>query len=252
MEQYVELSRELTELLSLQDAPVAISFSEEAPGGVTAFSGRAPAGCRFWQDARAAAFTTVASDHESCAIGMHTHHLQQSPAQQKDLMDALGVFAELGYVRAEDIPQIPVLEHPSRYITYAPLSDSALTPDVVLLFVRADQTLILAEATQQIEREHAPAMGRPACAVVAQAINSGRAALSLGCCGARAYLDSLTPEKAIFAIPGSKLATYLERIRALMHANQVLTRFHCLRAQEIAAGNRPSMEESLVAFSSQS
>ena len=43
-----------------------------------------------------------------------------------------------------------------------------------------------------------PAMGRPACAVVPQAINSGQAALSLGCCGARAYLDS--PAHRAFAV----------------------------------------------------
>lgn len=56
--------------------------------------------------------------------------------------------------------------------------------------VNANQTLILSEATQQVEKQNPPAMGRPACAVVAQVMNTGRAALSSGCCGARAYLDN--------------------------------------------------------------
>ena len=64
-----------------------------------------------------------------------------------------------------------------------------MPPDMVLLFVNANQTLILSEATQQVENQNAPAMGRPACAIVPQVMNTGRAALSLGCCGARAYLD---------------------------------------------------------------
>ena len=80
-----------------------------------------------------------------------------------------------------------------------------LTPDVVLLFGKAGQMLILSEASQQVEGGLPPAMGRPACAIVPQALNTGRAALSLGCCGARAYLDVLTDEVALWAIPGAKL-----------------------------------------------
>lgn len=246
MENYATLSRDLTELLQLEEAPVAVSFTSQAPEGVARFSGQAPAGCRFWQDARDTAFTTVTSDHELCAIGVHTHNLQPSPMQQKDLMDALQVFADLGYVRAEDIPQIPVLNRSAAYVTYAPLSETPVEPDVVVLFVRADQTLILSEATQQMEGDHAPAMGRPACAVVPQVVNSGRPALSLGCCGARAYLDSFTEEKSIFALPGSKLESYVDRIRTLVNANAVLRRFHLLRAREVAEGKRPSIQDSLT------
>jgi uncharacterized protein (DUF169 family) len=250
MANYAALSQELSHLLELELSPIAISFSNDAPDGVPAYRGQSPAGCRFWQDAADSAFTTTAADHELCAIGVHTHNLQTSPAQQKDLMDALKVFADLGYVRAEDIPQIPVLKNQPKYVTYAPLAQSPLPPDLVLLFVRADQTLILSEATQQIEGEHAPAMGRPACAVVSQVMNSGRPAMSLGCCGARAYLNTFTEEKAIFAIPGAKLETYVERIRALSKANSVLREFHQLRRRAIASGARPTIQESLEAFAS--
>ena len=93
-------------------------------------------------------------------------------------------------------------------------------------------------------------MGRPACAVVAQVMNSGRPAMSLGCCGARAYIDNFVETTAIFAIPGSKLTAYVERIRTLSSANALLSRFHKLRRTEIAAGNRPSIQDSLTAFTS--
>ncbi len=96
----------------------------------------------------------------------------------------------------------------------------------MLLFVNANQTLILSEATGQVENQNAPAMGRPACAVVPQVMNTGRAALSLGCCGARAYLDILTDDVAVFAIPGAKLEAYARRIQALAKANDVLSKFH--------------------------
>lgn len=248
MENYAALSQLLAQLLQLDRPSIAISFSSEAPAGVASYRRQSPAGCRFWQEAASEAFTTTARDHELCAIGVHTHNLEPSPAQQRDLVDALKVFAELGYVRAEDIPQIPVLKAHPKYVTYSQLAEAPLPPDVVLFFVRADQTLLLSEATQQIESDNAPAMGRPACAVVAQVVNSGKAAMSLGCCGARAYLDCFTEEKAIFAIPGSKLEAYVDRMGALAKANNILSQFHHLRGRQIASGGRPTIEESLAAF----
>ncbi|MGA2729085.1 MAG: DUF169 domain-containing protein, partial [Terracidiphilus sp.] len=110
------------------------------------------------------------------------------------------------------------------------------------------QTLILTEATQQLENQNAPAMGRPACAVVAQVMNTGRSAMSLGCCGARAYMDNFTDTIAIFAIPGSKLEPYVERIGSLARANALLNQFHQLRRRDISTGNRPSIQDSLTAF----
>jgi uncharacterized protein (DUF169 family) len=78
-------------------------------------------------------------------------------------------------------------------------------------------------------------------------MNTGRAALSLGCCGARAYLDVLTDEVAIFAIPGAKLEAYTRRIESLAKANAVLANFHMIRRQAIAAGATPTVKESLAA-----
>ncbi len=206
-------------------------------------AGRVPAGCRFWEDAGAGAFATTAADHNHCAIGVYTHNLQPSPEQQTDLMDALKVFGDLGYVRPEDLPLIPVSAGAaagmSSILRWPMLR---LPPDVVLLFVDASQTLILSEATQQVEHQIPPAMGRPACAVVPQVMNTGRAALSLGCCGARAYLDVLPDDVALFAIPGGKLKAYAERIAALADANAVLTQFHHLRRQQIEAGQSPTIK----------
>jgi hypothetical protein len=70
-------------------------------------------------------------------------------------------------------------------------------------------------------------------------MNTGRAALSLGCCGARAYLDVLANDAAVFAIPGDKLEAYTRRIEALATANGVLSQFHSIRRHAIAAGQTP-------------
>lgn len=246
---FAALADRLTVSLRLQQPPVAISFCDALPAGVPRHAGRVAAGCRFWEDAAASAFATEAADHHRCAIGVYTHNLQPSPEQQSDLLDALKVFADLGYVRAEDLPQIPVLQSQPQSVVYSPLAWAALAPDVVLLFVHSNQTLILAEAAQQVEGHVAPAMGRPACAVVPQVMNSGRAALSLGCCGARAYLDVLSDDIAVFAIPGAKLAAYAERIEALSKANALLMRFHEIRRRAVETGQNPTIRESLAALS---
>ncbi|HUD65604.1 MAG TPA: hypothetical protein VMQ17_13535, partial [Candidatus Sulfotelmatobacter sp.] len=59
------------------------------------------------------------------------------------------------------------------------------------------------EASGQGEGGLPPAMGRPACAAVPQVRNTGRSALSRGCCGARAYLDILSSEVPMYVIPSS-------------------------------------------------
>jgi uncharacterized protein (DUF169 family) len=245
---YQQISRSLVASLSLRQEPVAISFSETIPSDVPAYHGRVAAGCRFWEEAATRTFATSAADHTLCSIGVYTHNLEPSATHHTDLHDALNVFNQLGYLTSDDLPGIPVLKARPNYVIYSPLSDVKSTPQVVLLFVDANQTLILTEATSQVERENAPAMGRPACAVVPQVINTGRASLSLGCCGARAYLDSLDADTAIFAIPAEKLDLYSSRIESLAKANSMLSKFHKLRRQDVEAGNAPTIQDSLAAM----
>jgi uncharacterized protein (DUF169 family) len=118
----------------------------------------------------------------------------------------------------------------------------------VLLFARPDQILVLSEASQQAEGGVPPALGRPACAIVPQAVNTGLTALSLGCCGARAYLDILKSDTALYAVPAARLASFAERVTALAKANAVLTTFHAIRRQDVAAGRRPTIADSLAAL----
>ena len=250
MPDYPEIALSLTQSLNLTQPPVAVSVAAALPAGVAEWMGHAPAGCRFWQEAGTRVFATSAADHNLCSIGLYTHNLEMSDAAGKDLGDALKVFNDLGYVREQDVAQIPVLAARPKYVVYGPLAEMPVAPDVVLLFVRADQTLVLSEASQQIESGLPPAMGRPACAVIPQAMNSGRSALSLGCCGARAYLDVMTGDVAIYAVPGASAEAFAERVAALARANGILTKFHQLRRRDVEAGASPTIQESLAVLMS--
>lgn len=248
MPSYPEIAASLTASLNLIQTPIGISLTDELPPQVEPWTGSSPAGCRFWQEAATRVFSTAAADHNFCSIGLYTHGLEISPAAMADLGDALKVFAGLTYVRDEDVAAIPVMKDKRKHVVYGPLAKMPMVPDLVLLFVPADQALILSEASQQIEGGMPPAMGRPACALIPQTYNTGKSALSLGCCGARAYLDVLTPAVALYAIPGPALAAFSERIDALAKANGVLTKFHQIRRSDVEAGKSPTIQESLAAL----
>jgi uncharacterized protein (DUF169 family) len=238
----------LTDSLHLHQPPVAMAFTEMVPDGVHVWGGKVPAGCRFWQEAGRSTFATTAAHHDLCALGTYTHNFATDAAHESERGEAFKVLAHLGYVRESDLPLIPVLRERRPYVIYGPLETFPVAPDVVLLFARSDQSLILAEAAQQMEGGLPPAMGRPACAIVPQAMNTGRTALSLGCCGARAYLDILTPDVSLYAIPGPRVAAFTERVAALARANSVLTAFHAQRRRDVEAGKRPTIKESLAAM----
>jgi uncharacterized protein (DUF169 family) len=249
MPNYAQLAEDLTRALDTALAPIAISLLDEPPAGVAAFEGAVPAGCVFWERAAAGPFYTSATDHELCAIGVHTHHLSGASAQQpSELERVLEVMGQLDYVRGDDVARIAVLDRVARHAVYAPLAQAPCKPDMVILFVNSQDGLVVAEAVDQVEHGPPPALGRPACALVPHVINTGRAASSLGCCGARAYLDVMQPSIAMWGLPGARLADYVARIVALSDANAKLARFHQLRRQDVEGGGRPTVEASLEHF----
>ena len=125
---------------------------------------------------------------------------------------------------------------------YAPLAEAPARPDAVLLFVNAGQTLIWSEASEQVERGVPPAMGRPACAVIPQVCNTGRPALRW----ARAYLDMLTDDVALSAVPGASIATFTEGVKALTNTNGILSKFHQMRQRDVEPGEAPTIRQSLA------
>ena len=251
MSNYRKCADDLMHFLDLSVPPVAIAFSDSMPTGVTVFDGVVPAGCVFWQLAATRTFATSTRDHELCSIGTHTHHMAlPSKSYQSELKRTLEAMSGLDYVREEEVAAIPMLEHEVKHVIYGPLADFPLEPEVVLLFAHAQQGLILSEAAARVDKGAPPAMGRPACAVVPQVVNHGHAAMSLGCCGARAYLDSLSDSVAMWGFPGSKIGQYCEQIAILSRANKTLTAFHTRRREDVESGRRPTVEQSLSRVSS--
>ncbi len=239
-------AEKLTAALEPRLPPIAVAFRETVPDGVPEFDRPVPAGCVFWQEAAKRTFATSAKHHALCSIGVHTMNLSGAPASQpEELRAALRAMAGLDYVREEEAAAIPVLPREVGNAIYGPLADFPTEPDVVLLFADARQGLVLSEALGRVDGGVPPAMGRPACAALPQALNRGAAAMSLGCCGARAYLDAMSDDVAIWALPGHRLDRYCEQITAFANANRTLAMFHGRRREDVEAGMRPTVRESL-------
>jgi uncharacterized protein (DUF169 family) len=250
MPDYQKLANDLMSSLNLSLPPIAVSFCTVAPPNIPAYDGVVPAGCVFWQEAATRTFVTSTKDHELCAIGVYTHNMQRSKPHDAELQEALQAMSGLDYVRSEEVAAIPILRREVKHVIYGPLAKFQADPEVVLLFTHSQQGLILSEAIARVDKGAPPAMGRPACAVIPQVVNHGSAAVSLGCCGARAYLDAMTDDVALWALPGSKLDQYCEQILVLARANKTLTAFHRHRRQDVEAGKRPTVRESLARLSS--
>src|SRR5438128_12247305 len=173
----------LEKLLDLRSSPVAIAFRASAPEGVSRVSQSEPAGCGYWRRAASGeVFFTEPADHKSCPVGAHTHHVELTPAEEKELEGLVGVMVGLEYLKPSDVPQIPTLKETFRGAVYAPLAQAPVPPDVLLVRGNARQLMLLAEAAQAAGVSGAgPTMGRPTCAVLPEAVGSQKTSASFGC-----------------------------------------------------------------------
>src|SRR3984957_2653468 len=123
--------------VKLERRPVAVTYLERAPGGVGKFEGSEPSGCSFWRlAAEGRTFYTVPEDHFNCAVGAYTHNITLSPEREQETGITLKMMFDLGYVKPEEVPQIPRLREVPVAVVYSPLGETSAAPDVVLFACR--------------------------------------------------------------------------------------------------------------------
>ncbi len=142
MADWKELESKFAARLPMGRRPVAVTFLDAEPAGVTKFSGTEPAGCSFWRLAAAGqTFYTVPADHFNCAVGAFTHNIHVPPERVKETADTLGLMFDLGYVRPEEVVSIPRLPQEPAAVVYAPLGDTPVAPSVVIFTVRNSEAM---------------------------------------------------------------------------------------------------------------
>ena len=221
------LGEKLSSLLGLRSAPVAIAFSAAAPAGVARVSRPGPAGCAYWKLAgEGQVFYTEAADHYNCPVGSYTHGVELPAARAAELQQVVGTMVGLEYIRMEEVPAMPRRTASFGVAVYAPLAEAPADPDVVLVRGDARQIMLIAEAARAAGIGHdGAAMGRPACAMIPQAMSSARGTTSLGCIGNRVY-TGLGDAELYFAIPGERLPEVVAKLESVVHANRELQQYH--------------------------
>jgi hypothetical protein len=85
------------------------------------FEGTEPSGRSFWRLAAAGkSFYTVPENHFNSAVGAYTHNIPLSAAREKGTEQTLKMLFDLGYVKPEEVAQIPRLAKTPVAIAYAP------------------------------------------------------------------------------------------------------------------------------------
>jgi uncharacterized protein (DUF169 family) len=228
-----ELENKISLALQLGRRAVAVSFLSAPPTGVARFEGSQPSSCSFWRLAASGkVFYTVPEHHFNCAVGAYTHNIPLSAERQGETDATLNMMFELGYVRPEEVPQIPRLAQTPKAIVYAPLGEASAAPDVVLFACTPRAAMLLNEAAARAGvSAAAPAFGRPTCMALPASLRHG-AILSLGCIGNRVY-TGLGDDEMYVIIRGSDLVKVALELSTITNANDALSEYAKGRRQQL-------------------
>ena len=230
------MAAKLSELLGLRVAPVAVAFRAAAPAGVGRVARAGPAGCAYWRwAAEGRVFYTEAADHYNCPVGSYTHGVTLPADRARELEGVVGTMVGLQYIRMEEVQTLPRRAEPFGVAVYAPLADAPVDPDVVLVRGTARQIMLVAEAARAAGIGHdGPALGRPACSMIPEAMRAARGNTSLGCIGNRVY-TGLGDDELYFTVPGGRLDEVVLKLETIVHANRELEQYHEGRRQALGA-----------------
>jgi len=229
-----EMEQKIAAVTKATRRPVSVTFLEKAPATANQFEGTEPSSCSFWRlAAEGRTFYTVPENHFNCAVGAYTHNIALSPEREKETEQTLKLMFDLGYVKPEEVPQIPRLAKAPKAILYAPLGEAQAVPDVVLFAVRPAGAMLLAEAANRAGvGSGRPALGRPTCMALPASVEHGTIT-SLGCIGNRVY-TGLGEDEMYVVLRGKDLAAVVEALETIGAANVALDTYAKGRREQLS------------------
>jgi uncharacterized protein (DUF169 family) len=234
MPNYADIERVLTEALDLPRRPVAVAFLDTAPAGVAPFTGTLPSGCSFWTlAAQGRTFSTVAADHYNCPIGSYTHNIPLPQPREPELTQTLSLMVEIGYIRMEEVSAIPRAPKTPAVVVYAPLGETPVTPDAVIVSGPPGRLMLLHEAATRGGIEVQPLFGRPTCMAIPASMGNAVVS-SMGCIGNRIY-TGLPDSDMYTSIAGQQIEAVASQLATITRANAALTAYHTERRTTLTA-----------------
>jgi uncharacterized protein (DUF169 family) len=229
-----ELEEQIAKVLRNSVRPIGVAFLDAEPSGVKKYEGTQPSGCSFWRlAAEGRTFYTIPENHFNCAVGAYTHNISLSPDREKETEATLKMMFDLGYVKPEEIPQIPRLAKAPKAIVYSPLGDIPVDPDVVLFALKPYSAMLLQEAAGRAGvGAGAPALGRPTCMALPASIAHGTIT-SLGCMGNRIY-TGLGDDEIYVVLRAGDLAAVAGALQVISGANSALRDYARGRREQLS------------------
>ncbi len=224
MSDYRTQANQIREMLGLSHSPIAITFCDDVPEGISNYGGTYPeptadgrtgavaAGCVFWTEASTETFVTIPADHANCSVGSLTHGLisLDEAATKADV----AAVCEAKWVDPEIFPHIPTVQKKYSAIVYGPLAETALEPDIVLLRLNAKQAMQLHSALPSIRFE-----GKPQCHIVPISLEQNEAAISVGCMLSRVRTGFSNSEMTC-TIPYEQISNLVDALHAVCSADR--------------------------------
>jgi uncharacterized protein (DUF169 family) len=150
-------------------------------------------------------------------VGSLTHGLKTIEDIQHNF--DVAALLESGWVTMDVVPKIPVVKERPNFITYGPLADTTVDPDVVFLRLNAKQVMVLHDALPGLRFE-----GKPQCHIIPIAKEEGEAAVSVGCMLSRVRTGIPNSEMTC-AIPAGKLAGVIKALSTAAPADAAVAAY---------------------------
>ena len=120
---------------------------------------------------------------------------------------------ESTWVTPEEAMQLPVVKTRHQFITYGPVSQTPIDPDVILLRLSAYQGMVLHDSFGDM-----PIVGKPQCHIVPLAKEQNQIAMSTGCTLSR-IRTGMSPDEMTCAIPAGRFPEVVEKLETRQRAN---------------------------------
>jgi uncharacterized protein (DUF169 family) len=225
---YAEVAETLTSELQLVDPPIALAFMDAPPPGVPSLDRQGPSACTFWRWAEEGVFYAPADSHLNCPIGAMVMGFDLPAGTKQELTGLVEMMVGCGYIGADESARIPVVKGQRAGILYGPLRDFPVAADLALLWLTPQQAMLYSESvgacawTESVPRG---VLGRPACAILPMALDSGEPTLSLGCTGLRTFTE-ISNDRLLASVPGPKLGEFATSLDRTVAANDAMQRFY--------------------------
>ncbi len=229
------IASDLQDRIPLEKPPIGLAFVSEQPAEVSRTGKAVPSSCAFWAEAEGGVFYAADEDHYNCTLGTMVMGFELPEEQMNTLMSEVGMMCEMEYVREEEVPNVPKVEKASSGIVYGPLAEMPVDPDVVLLWVKPSQAMVVNETAGQMNWAASPAgvYGRPGCAAIPVALSQGNVSQSFGCTGMRIN-SGISDEYMLMVVPGDKIESLAGSLSQVTDVHDKLTAHYEQKAAAIS------------------